>query len=528
MTLTLTRRTQMMMTTTMMTMMMTTMMTMTSGRSPMPRTTDPSGRRTRWWPGIRGRIVVGYVALLAAALAISIVVTRQVLAGRLDRDIDRALTQEIEELRSLAGGTDPETGEPFGTDSAAILDTFLRRSVPGSNEAFYTLVDGTQFLSSFDAPQSVWQDRRLVDRWASVEQPERATVSTADGEMRFLAVPLQTVEGPDAVFVVAHFLDTDRDEILVVVRVLMVAAGVVLAASAVLAWSLAGRVLRPVRELTSTARSISETDLTRRIPVSGRDELAELGATFNEMVERLEQGFAQQRQFLDDVAHELRTPITISRGHLELLGDDPDERRETVAIITDELDRMNRYVDDLLLLAKVEQHDFLRLEPIDLGELAATLDGRVRSLGQRAWTIEAAPAPGTIAIVGDRGRLVQAMLNLATNAVQHTEQGDEIALGVAGAPPGQPPADHVDGNVQMWVRDTGPGLDPATIGQLFERRYRGAASRRQRSDGMGIGLSIVDAIARGHGGHAQAANEPDGGARFTITIPIEPDEEHDR
>jgi two-component system OmpR family sensor kinase len=486
-------------------------------------TPDSSGR-TRWWPGIRGRIVVGYVALLAAALAISIVVTHQVLSGRLDRDIDRALAQEIEELRSLAGGTDPETGEPFGTDSAAILDTFLRRSVPGTNEAFYTLVDGTQFLSSFDAPQSVWSDRRLIDSWQSVEQPERATVTTAAGQMRYLAVPLQGAEGPQAVFVVAHFLDADRDEILVVVRVLMVAAAVVLAASAVLAWSLAGRVLRPVRELTATARSISETDLGRRIPVSGRDELAELGATFNEMVERLEQGFAQQRRFLDDVAHELRTPITISRGHLELLGDDPDERSETVAIITDELDRMHRYVDDLLLLAKAEQQDFLRLEPIDLGELAATIDQRVRPLGPRVWTIDAAPPPGTVAVVGDRGRLVQAMLNLATNAVQHTRPNDEIALGfqcAIGA------GDPVERHVTMWVRDSGPGLDPSTIEQLFERRYRGAASRRQRSDGMGIGLSIVDAIARGHGGRAEAANELGGGARFTITIPVEPDEEHD-
>jgi two-component system OmpR family sensor kinase len=507
--------------------MMTMMSTTTMRAGPMSATTDHSGR-SRWWPGIRGRIVVGYVALLAAALAISIVVTRQVLSGRLDRDIDRALSQEIEELRSLAGGTDPQTGEPFGSDSVAILDTFLRRSVPGTNEAFYTLVDGTQFLSSFGAPQAVWQDRPLVARWAAVGRPERATVSTAAGEMRYLAVPLQTDEGPAAVFVVAHFLDADRDELLVVLRVLMVAAGVVLAASAVLAWSLAGRVLRPVRELISTARSISETDLTRRIPVTGRDELAELGSTFNEMVERLEQGFAQQRQFLDDVAHELRTPITISRGHLELLGDDPEERRETVAIITDELDRMNRYVDDLLLLAKVEQHDFLRLEPIDLGELAATVDQRVRSLGPRAWTTDAAPPPGTIAIVGDRGRLVQAILNLATNAVQHTEPGDEIALGFEVAPAGRASDTQLDRVASMWVRDTGPGLDPTTIEQLFERRFRGAASRRRRSDGMGIGLSIVDAIARGHGGHAHATNEPGGGARFTITIPIEPDEEPDR
>jgi two-component system, OmpR family, sensor kinase len=127
---------------------MTTMLMMTT------TTTEPT-RRARWWSSIRVRIVVGYVLLLAAALAISILVTRQVLVGRLDREIDRALTQEVEELRSLATGNDPATGEPFGADAEAILDTFLRRNVPASNEAFYTFVGGDRFLSSFDAPQDV-------------------------------------------------------------------------------------------------------------------------------------------------------------------------------------------------------------------------------------------------------------------------------------------------------------------------------------------------------------------------------------
>ena len=113
--------------------------------------------------------------------------------------------------------------------------------------------------------------------------------------------------------------------------------------------------------LADTARSISETDLTRRIPVSGRDEIAELARTFNAMLDRLEAAFATQRAFVSDASHELRTPITIVRGHLELLGDDPQERRETIALVTDELDRMSRFVDDLLLLAKAERDDFLRV-----------------------------------------------------------------------------------------------------------------------------------------------------------------------
>jgi two-component system, OmpR family, sensor kinase len=490
-------------TTTTMTMMTTTTTTMT--------TTTESMHRGRWWSSIRVRIVVGYVVLVAVALAISILVTRQVLVARLDREIDRALAQEVEELRNLATGNDPSTGEPFGADAEAILDTFLRRNVPAANEAFYTFVGGQRFLSNFDAPQEVWDDERLVERWSTVTGPVQDTARSEVGEIIFLAVPLITSGETTGVFVVAHFPDPDRDEILVVVRVLAIAAAVVLAASAVLAWSLAGRVLRPVRELTSTAQRISDTDLTQRIEVEGHDELAELGATFNAMVDRLESGFVEQRRFLDDVAHELRTPITIVQGHIDLLGDDPDERTEGIATINDELDRMNRYVNDLLLLAKAESGEFLQFEPVDLGELAMMLEQRFDLLGDRVWKLDAAPASGTVAILGDRDRLVQAMLNLATNAVQHTGPGDDLAFGI----------DADADTARLWVRDTGTGLDDDVIDQLFTRRFRGAASRATRSDGMGIGLSIVDAVARGHGGRASAANEPGGGARFTIELPID-------
>jgi signal transduction histidine kinase len=494
--------------------MMTTTMTMTMTMTMMTTTTEAS-RRHRWWSSIRVRIVVGYVVLVAAALAISILVTRQVLLGRLDREIDRALAQEVEELRNLASGNDPATGEPFGADAQAILDTFLRRNVPAANEAFYAFVGGDRFLSSFDAPQEVWDDRQLVQRWSSVTEPTRASVSSAVGEVTYLAVPLIAAGETNGVLVVAHFPRADRDEILVVVRVLTIAGVVVLAASALLAWSLAGRVLRPVRDLTATARRISDTDLSQRIEVEGRDELAELGTTFNAMVQRLENGFVQQRRFLDDVAHELRTPITIVQGHIDLLGDDPDERAESVATINDELDRMNRYVNDLLLLAKAESGDFLQFEPVDLGELATMLEQRLGLLGDREWVLDTAPAPGTVAILGDRDRLVQAMLNLATNAVQHTGPGDQVGFGI----------DATANTARLWIRDTGPGLDDDVIDQLFTRQFRGAASRVRRSEGMGIGLSIVDAIARGHDGRAYAANEPGGGARFTIELPIDPPED---
>ncbi len=501
-----------------MTMTLTlTRMTVTTLTTAEPES-SPSWRRRLG--NIRVRVVVGYVALLAAALAISAVVTRQVLLARLDGEIDRALAQEVEELRLLAGGTDPNTGEPFGTDARAIVDTFLSRSVPADNEAFYTLLQGEPYLRDSEAPSELFADSELVAVWAAATQPRRGSAQTEIGEVQYLAAPLTAGGTSQATFVVLHFPEPDRDEVLQVLRVVLVTGAVVLIASAALAWSLAGRVLRPVRDLTTTAREVTDTDLSARIPVVGDDELAELGQTFNEMLDRLERGFETQRSFLDDVAHELRTPITIAQGHLEFLGDDPAEREETVAIVNDELERMSRYVSDLILLAKAEQPDFLRLQPIDLGEFAESLMPRMVGLGERSWVLDEAPPPGRLAIVADPGRLSQALLNLASNAVQHTGPGEEIGLGIdlhPGATGSARPA------ARMWVRDTGPGIDPTVRASLFQRHARGVTSREGRPEGMGIGLSIVDAIARGHGGSVDVESEAGAGSRFVITVPIGPD-----
>jgi signal transduction histidine kinase len=228
------------------------------------------------------------------------------------------------------------------------------------------------------------------------------------------------------------------------------------------------------------------------------------------MVTRLDEGFRAQRRFLDDVAHELRTPITIARGHLEVLGDDPAERDETIAIVTDELDRMSRYVSDLLLLAKAEQPEFLAVRPVDLGELAMDVLQRVRGLAPRRWVLDNSPPVGIVATLGDADRIGQALVNLAANAAQHTCDGDEIGIGVAAG------GEHA----RLWVRDTGPGVDRAVAGSLFTRYARSANSRAVRPEGSGIGLSIVDAIARAHGGAVSVASEPGAGATFTMTIPL--------
>jgi two-component system, OmpR family, sensor kinase len=487
----------------------TTSMVMTTTGAAM--TTDTGvGPVTRAVASIRVRIVVGYLVLLTAALLVAVLLTRQVQLARVDREIEREQAQEVRELQLLADeGIDPATGQPLGDDVRRIFDVFLRRNVPSDDEAFYTVVDGQIWEYSFGSP-ALFDDPQFLPAW-TVDQPTvSTTTSDIDGEVRSLAVPLFVDGSVAGVFAVASFPDDDHGEVADVVRVITLAGLAVLLVTTALAWSLAGRVLRPVRELTATARQITESDLSARIPVSGHDELAELGATFNDMVDRLERGFTSQRAFLDDVAHELRTPITIARGHLEVLGDDPVERAETVEIVTDELDRMSRYVTDLLVLAKAEQPDFLVTERLDLGELALDLYTRVGGLGARRWVLDAAPPVGLVEIVADRERLVQAVTNLAANAGEHTGDGDEIGIGV----------DASGDRVRLCVRDTGPGIDPSVAPNLFDRQARGAASRARRPDGTGLGLSIVAAIARAHGGTVAVAERPPPGATFVITIPI--------
>jgi signal transduction histidine kinase len=457
--------------------------------------------------GVRLRILGWYIVLLVVAISASLLLERRVLLDRLDEEVEAQLVQERAEIANLATGNDPNTGEPFGSDVAAVFDTFLRRNVPGEGEAFLALVDGLPYLST-PAPHRLDSDPSLIEHWGRMTETESGELQTPAGPVRYLAVPLQGEGSTLGVFVVANFLRQEREEIEGTIRVGAAVAGSVLVVASALAWAVAGRLLRPIRLVTETARSIGESDLTRRIEVKGTDEVAELGLTFNHMLDRLEGVFTTQQSFLDDAGHELRTPITIVRGHLELLDEDPEDRQETLTLVLDELDRMSRIVDDLLLLAKVEQPDFLRAEQLDLGDLTRGWHARARTLADREWRLEQA---AEAEVVADGQRLTQAMMNLAHNAAQHTEAGSVIDLG----------STVTDGRARLWVRDRGPGVRPEDRERIFQRFAR-ADDPRGRSEGAGLGLAIVSAIAAAHGGTVELADRPGGGSTFTIVIPARP------
>jgi two-component system, OmpR family, sensor kinase len=460
----------------------------------------------------RVRILLWLLLVMAVALASVATTTRSILLRDVNQRIDELLAQEAGEFTNLqAQGVDPETGRPF-TEPSRLLRVFLQRQNADPDEELIGLVgraggDPTQIIQQRDIPVTLplHKDadarRRIFGSSGSTGTLERVA-----GEIHWAKVEVARYGSEaDAAFVVAFHPAGERERADEVFRVLLAISGVALLLTTGIAWVVAGRILKPVRLVRSAAAQLTEQDLTRRIPVHGRDDVAALAGTFNAMLDRLERAFAAQREFVDDAGHELRTPITIVRGHLELMGDDPAEREETVRLVTDELDRMSRIVEHLLLLAKAERPDFVSPEPVQLAELTADVYVKARTLGERDWQLaEVADREAEL----DPQRITQAMVQLAQNAVQHTTAGQRIRIG-----------SRAEGSsVELYVVDSGPGVQPQDAEVIFERFRRGTARRGARGSGAGLGLSIVRAIAEAHGGRVRLHDTEGGGATFVLTL----------
>ena len=424
--------------------------------------------------------------------------------------MDLALRAEVEEFSQIvAGNVDPGTGEPFASVDD-VLRTVITYNLARPNEKFLGYVDGAyRFQSRIEAPVLLSED-------AAVHRAGRAVTETAGRALRQRRGrgPLPRGAGrrwratrdprghSSSPTSPTRSARRRRHRALMLLR--RRGHGCSPPAGA---WLVAGRILRPVRDVADDRPAASPTPTCPAASRStGRgDELGDLARTVNAMLDRVESGVAAQRRFLDDAGHELRTPITIVRGHLEVLDPaDPDDVRETVALVDDELERMNRLVSDLLLLARAEQPAFLRPQPVDVAVLTDDVFGKVRRLGDRDWVLETAARVDALL---DPQRITQALVALADNAVRHTGPGTRIAVG----------SQLAGGELRFWVADGGPGIAPADRARVFERFARGAAGAR-RSEGAGLGLSIVRAIAAAHGGRVLLDSVP-GAAPRSARLP---------
>jgi signal transduction histidine kinase len=453
--------------------------------------------------GIRSRILAWFVVLLGAAMLTVLVVTRSVLVNGVDADADTRLNDDAQDFRLAVNDAHLEV--PTNGPLTSVMDTYLHRQVTRPDQAELAIVDGRPWEISAGAPAAL--DRLPeVATWAGLVESRNGAVDTPAGPARWLAIPIVSGNKPLGTMVLVDFVGVRHDQVDQTVRSIGIILGVVFIAAAFAAFGSAGRALRPLRRLSSTAKSVGGgNDLDARLPVSGHDEVTDLTESFNGMMSRLQQAFDSQKQFLDNAGHELRTPLTIVRGHLELLDlEDPNERGATVSLVLDELDRMERLVEELRILARCERPDFLRPEPLDVAALTQDLLRKSVTLADRRFDIDAL---ADVEVVADRARLTEAIMNLVQNAVDMTNDGDTIAIG----------SSCDDTTVTLWVRDTGPGIAAELQPLLFDKTDTPDELKRQGGTGLGIPLAL--AIARAHSGTLGVSSQPGDGATFLIIIP---------
>jgi two-component system OmpR family sensor kinase len=300
----------------------------------------------------------------------------------------------------------------------------------------------------------------------------------------------------------------------------LAATGAIVAVLALVTFWVLRLGVRPIKRMTETASSIAGGDLSHRVPegVPGT-EAGDLGLALNGMLGRIEDAFDERtrsedrlRRFVADASHELRTPVTTIRGYAELYRsgalDDDDELREAMRRTEQEAMRMGSLVDDLLLLARLDQGRPLEREAVDLSELAqdAVRDAHAVDPDRPI----SASVPGPVIVVGDDGRLRQVVGNLVRNAIVHTPAGTPVKVRVK----------RVDGRARLEVRDEGPGMSSDVAAKAFERFYRADASRTRARGGSGLGLSIVDATVRAHDGVVSLDTAP--GRGTTVRIEFSP------
>ncbi len=475
-----------------------------------PAPTPPAPARRRL--PVRARILAAVLALTAVGMAVAGVTAFVLQRRHVDTQIDAELVLEHETFLTLAReGIDPGTGEPFH-DADDLVRTAMRRNIPGPTEGMLGLADGeVHWLAATSVPLRLEDDPELlaaVTPWAAGTTVVIRSVTTAVTEYRVLVIPV-TDGVTDAAMVLAVDRTGEHARFAEIARTYALVALGTLGVVGAVGWLVSGRLLRPLRELGATARRITDRPHGERLEVRGNDDVTELSIAFNGMLERLDASFEDQRRLLDDVGHELRTPLTVVRGHLEVMDPaDPADAAATRARALAELDRMRLLTDDLVTLATVGSPTFVQPVATDLGRLVDdALDNAIR-LGERRWAVDSRP---DVEAVVDRHRLMQVYLQLAANAVKFSGPGSTVTLGASAAgSPGQ-------GRIRLWVRDQGVGIAPEELGRIFDRFGRAPGARR--TEGAGLGLAIVDAIARAHGGEVAVESVPGVGSVFTLDLP---------
>jgi two-component system, OmpR family, sensor kinase len=461
---------------------------------------------------LRARVLIGVLALTTLAMAgLGVVVYSfldRYLTQRVDEDLQRSALPIIGYVQR--GFIPPDRPEERAFNPSRLYTQV--RDAAGRLVKVTPVMNGDEQLAAPD-----------LSSVHTVGQPQGVdylTTDSVDGSPSYRVQVTQLNNGT-AVIIAAPLTDVeDTLSRLVTVEVVATVA-VVLALAGLVTW-VVRRGLRPLGDVVVAADAVAAGDLSHRVPVPNpRTEVGHLGVAFNTMVDRIEASFAERdeleerlRRFVADASHELRTPLTSIRGYAELFrrgaADDPDQLALAMRRIEDEASRMGILVDDLLLLARLDQGRPLEREPVELVALVddAVADARAVEPNRPISFVD----PGRQVVVsGDDVRLHQVVANLLANARVHTPEGTPVAVRV-----------DVDGpDAVVEVADEGPGMTPEAAAHVFERFYRADSSRNRRhGGGAGLGLAIVAAVVSAHGGRVSAAATPGRGARFVVHLPM--------
>jgi two-component system OmpR family sensor kinase len=475
---------------------------------------------------LRVTLVAALLLLVTIALGASGATATYVLRGYLIERIDaqlRATTgQVLNEAKRL------EQNRRYGVQTQAEIQVPVTRR---TTSAFLWIGDASGELlnSNIDPPNNTANqgEPRLKARtldYAEQLDGQPITVRPENGKGYRWRV-LMTAVGPDVVIIFAMTQEDVDETMPQLTNTLMAVDGLVLAALAVIGYLVVHTMLRRLTLVERTAQAIAAGDLTRRAPPAHPDtEVGRLSAAFNVMISQIELAFsarasseyearkseARMRRFAADASHELRTPLTAIRGFAELYRQGGGDPAHIIGRIEHNATRMGVLVDDLLLLARLDQQRPLDLKPVDLLSLAADAVHDTAATAPEHRVELRALAEEAPIVQGDESRLRQIVGNLLSNSVRHTPAGTRVTVTV----------DTAGGSAMLVVADTGPGLAPQDAARVFERFFRTDPARTRTLGGSGLGLSIVQALVEAHGGEVWLDTAPGEGARFMVRLPL--------
>lgn len=460
---------------------------------------------------VRGRLTLFYVSVLAATLVIVGVLIYVLLARALYVRVDENLQAAVGiAMTSLSN----DLGE--GQDYAdAARSTAAEQSSSQQMLAIYDRQGRLLAESGRDGDLEI----ALPPIETIPDGEERLeTVLESDGDDRHrLAFRRVSIPPSEYIVVVGADLEPMDEELEFLRGILGYIVPIALILAGIGGWFLARQSLSPVVTMADRARKIGVENLSERLPVANpRDELGHLAETFNELLGRLETSLQQQRQFMADASHELRTPVATTRTAASVALQQPHrdeaEYRETLAIVEQQATRLSRVVDDMFLLARADAGNYpVRMTPMYLDEVVDEVARAARVVAAtRHVSIDSASIPSA-AFTGDEELIRRMMVNLLDNAVRHAPPGSSVRVEL----------DHTDGGYAIAVKDQGPGVPIEMRPRIFERFVRGDTSRRSSAhDGAGLGLALARWIANVHGGDVVLARTSPSGSTFVISLPV--------